>query len=73
MNKTALARMDLVSLCLFPIALLLIIYLQLLAALLSGLLVYELVNRLTHKLRAPAGRATSEAVVMTMHSPILHF
>jgi len=55
MNNTFQTRIDIACLCLFPVALLLVLHLELLAALLSGLLVYELVNMLVPRLRSPAG------------------
>ncbi|HEY4492326.1 MAG TPA: hypothetical protein VI958_10045 [Acidobacteriota bacterium] len=53
MNNTSTTRCELATLCLFPIALLLVLYFKLLPALLAGLLVYAIVNVLVPKLPIP--------------------
>lgn len=53
MNTTPITRCELATLCLFPIALLLVLYFKLLPALLAGSLVYAIVNVLVPKLRIP--------------------
>jgi predicted PurR-regulated permease PerM len=55
MNNNPLTRFELASLLLFPGALLLLLQLELLAALIGGMLVYALVYVLVPRLRAPAG------------------
>jgi predicted PurR-regulated permease PerM len=53
MNNSPVSRYDVIAWCLFTGALLLLLVLKLLPALLSGLLVYALVNVLVPKLRMP--------------------
>jgi predicted PurR-regulated permease PerM len=54
MHSPSAARFELASLCLFPAMLLLFLHLELLAAVISALLVYSLVNIMVPKLRAQA-------------------